>query len=423
MKKLISVVLSVILITSLFAGCGQQAPVVSEPAETQASAPAAQPEAFQLPIDFTGEWTGVDGFLHVTADAVVETPYGLKIPIAAVEKKQITQADADKLMDEFIGDAQLYASWTGKWAEMPENYEKKASRTLQDRDFFGPGLTNVYAETDQGVIQVDISNPELSGSSAIFYTEGFAGPMRPNVIPAVETPAITENQALKISQELLTRLGLNHYVCTYTQAVSFIDHDPYSYYENGGQVPFGDPIDSGYDLTFFPTVAGIPSPILNYACGTAQMEGDPYHTWSYEAIRIAVNSKGQVVFFYWESPHTLPQVTETEAKLLPFRDIAEVFPEMIMTTHSWRGETNAESGHAIYDEMKVDKVELNLMRVRDRYDYEKASYIPVWDFWATTSSHTEEEAYLYLNNMEPRHEIVLTVNALDGTIIDRQLGY
>ena len=38
MKKLISIILSVILITSLFAGCGQQEPVVSEPAEAQASA-------------------------------------------------------------------------------------------------------------------------------------------------------------------------------------------------------------------------------------------------------------------------------------------------------------------------------------------------------------------------------------------------
>lgn len=409
MKKPISMALSLILITSLFAGCGQDTPGVSMPAETPAPAPAAEVESYQLPKKFTGEWTGVDGFLHVTADASIETPYGLKMPTATVKKKQISQADADKLLNLFLGDAQLY-----------ENSGKKAARTLKEGTY---ALHNCYAETDIGKIDVSIRNPETDGSSVLFSLEHYANLMAPNTIPAETPPVISQEEAIQTADALLARLGLTHYLCQDAAAVTFWDGNSDRYEEDGTGDPFGEELGGGYDLFYVPSVGGIPAVITG---GNGSSTPDNEHIesiWPYESISISVNDRKQVVFFEWESPQEIPEVENVASKLLPFQAIADAFPDLIMTANLRRSEVNAINGFDVYDEFQVDKVELNFMRIRDKYNCQEGTYIPVWDFWATTSSHTEEEAYLYINDMEPRHEIVLTINALDGTIIDRKLGY
>ena len=63
------------------------------------------------------------------------------------------------------------------------------------------------------------------------------------------------------------------------------------------------------------------------------------------------------------------------------------------------------------------------MRIRDKYDDTQGRIVPVWDFWGTARWYTEDDAYQGLINDEGAHTIVLTINALDGTVIDRELGY
>lgn len=409
MKKLISMALALMLITSLFAGCDRETPVVSSPAETQAPAP----ESYALPEKFTGDWTGVDGFLHVTADASIETPYGLKIPTAAVEKKQITQADADGLLDALIGDAPLYGT-----------DEKEVSRNLSPQEYWGMSLDDCYAETENGRVVVVIFNPETNGSSVIFSTDHYANTMHPQAIPAEEAPVISQEEAIQIADGLLEKLGLTHYLCQNARAITFVDGDPNRIDEDGIQVPLEESLGGGYDLFYVPSVSGIPAVITENAWGSSTPDNEHIEsTWPYEYIRIAVNDQKQVVFFKWESPQEVSEVQNDASTLLPFQQIAEVFPDLIMTVNMRLTEINAINGFDVYDEFKVDKVELNFMRIRDKYNCQEGTYVPVWDFWASTSSHTEEEAYQYINEMEPRHKIVLTLNALDGSIIDRELGY
>ena len=408
MKKLISMGLSLILITSLFAGCGQQETAVSKPAETQASAPAGKPDSFKLPDDFTGDWTGVDGFLHVTADARIETPFGLKIPTAEVKKKQFTQADANMLMNEFIGNAELWHYKPGRKEDRQKNGRITISRTFEQTEQSKYWLYG-YSEVNDNIIKVDINN--YGKIFASFLNEEYGNAMGPNCVPMKISLNISKDDAIAAADDVLHRLGLNHYVCQNAAGVAYGFENPNHH-------------ETGYDLFYVPSVSKIPAAITENAWGTSKPDNE--HTeesWGYEWIRICTNEQAEIVYFEWVYPQEIPVITTEAASLLPFDKIAKAFPELIMAANMQLSEINAINGFDIYNEFQVDRVALNFMRIRDKYNTQEGTYVPVWDFWATTSSHTEEEPYQYINEQESRHEIVLTINALDGSVVDRKLGY
>ena len=90
---------------------------------------------------------------------------------------------------------------------------------------------------------------------------------------------------------------------------------------------------------------------------------------------------------------------------------------MIFVKHA--GLTNADK-----NEMKITfhitRMELGLARINYRNDYNSALLVPAWDFFGyiTVNGEITEEEKLLANKNS-----FLTVNAIDGSIIDRALGY
>ena len=70
---------------------------------------------------------------------------------------------------------------------------------------------------------------------------------------------------------------------------------------------------------------------------------------------------------------------------------------------------------------QINEVRLGYMRVREDGNAGEATMIPVWDFIGTRSITYEGEEAAY--DESSVFNSWITVNALDGTIIDRDLGY
>ena len=139
-------------------------------------------------------------------------------------------------------------------------------------------------------------------------------------------------------------------------------------------------------------------------------------SWAYERIMIYVDAKG-IAGFYWMSPYAILDTEIENAKVLPFDEVLNVFEKMIFVKHA--GLTNADK-----NEMKITfhitRMELGLARINYRNDYNSALLVPAWDFCGylpVNGEITEEEKLLANKNS------FLTVNAIDGSIIDRALGY
>lgn len=190
----------------------------------------------------------------------------------------------------------------------------------------------------------------------------------------------------------------------------------------------------GYGVYFARVVDGIPV-IYTYNDGGSITEDDAVKLeqarldkedaapeiiyWPYEEMRLIYNNDG-LRTFKWINPYTIEDLSEEYVFLLPFSDISNIFEEMILKKHA---DNFNNEGDTV--DIQVDKVVLSYMRVREK-DSMEGTLIPVWDFFGTktyrnAAGEVELVADRVYDGVLP--ESMLTINAMDGTIVDRWAGY
>ena len=141
--------------------------------------------------------------------------------------------------------------------------------------------------------------------------------------------------------------------------------------------------------------------------------------WPYEEIMIMYNNDGFHTF-EWKNPYTIEDMSEEYVFLLPFSDISNIFEEMLLKKQA---DSFNNEGDTVT--IQVDKVVLSYMRIRDK-DAKEGTLIPVWDFFGTkTFRNAAGEIDLVVDNVYDGvlPESLMTINAMDGTIVDRWAGY
>ncbi|MDE7286036.1 MAG: hypothetical protein K2N55_04215 [Lachnospiraceae bacterium] len=169
----------------------------------------------------------------------------------------------------------------------------------------------------------------------------------------------------------------------------------------------------GYGFHFTRCLDGIPVTHTESE-GTTVEDGD-ISSWPYERIDIAFDQDG-FAEFRWTDPYHLEKTSDEYVFLLPFADIQNVFEEMMFKkTEDFWDEVQAEVT------LQVNEVRLGYMRVMEKGNVMEGTMIPVWDFFGSeTFRYGDMEEAL---TEERPYECLLTINAMDGTIIDRDLGY
>lgn len=127
--------------------------------------------------------------------------------------------------------------------------------------------------------------------------------------------------------------------------------------------------------------------------------------WSPEGVSIMVNDDG-VVRFEWDSPGDVGNVVNSDVKLMSFDDIKNIFRKQIFYQRTW-GDPNKKNT------MTIKKAALGLMRVKMKNE-NRYTLMPVWDFIGDFSEGTETDT---------KDVSFLTLNAIDGSNINRFLGY
>ena len=135
--------------------------------------------------------------------------------------------------------------------------------------------------------------------------------------------------------------------------------------------------------------------------------------WVYEKIRIFIDDEG-IFALVWNAPHVLEEVEYKAVSLLPFEKIRGIFESMIVVKNK-----QVEDGTLLRDKnITVTAVRLGLMRIIEKDNNDTAYLVPVWDFFGTYDS---DGGTLVIG--EDGYESLLTINAVDGSVIDRTLGY
>lgn len=468
MKKKTMRMLSAALAVTLLSGCG--AAQTSTPAETSVNQAmllekSAQPQesAYTFPEKFTGDWTGQEGKLTIHADAQVVAELGTALPTATVEPREFTQEDVDNLLKVFLKGEPLYSHIQTKqelqghldyinspdWTSDPGKPSDPASLEARRKELNAWYTAEIAKAPEEKPILhgfSDSDDPKRIGGTATVDGIKWEVSIRNDIDGgwteaciertdykyrdySIQLPDASKEESIARGNALMQELGFDNFVLVDAQQWSV-------------ELPGDNGI---WRLYYAPTVNGFPIAgarqditqthdgtvyqdyqYWDYACKDS--ENPDTVSWYLENILLDVGKNG-VLRFAWTAPSTKPVVRQAESTLLPFEEIAAIADTMLPEVIVGPKETpltklDQYNGFDTRMDVDITKVSLSLMRIRDK-GFLQGTIVPVWDFWGTSDWYdAEPNAYGYQEKgMNYDFQPMLTLNAVDGTVVDRQLGY
>ena len=148
--------------------------------------------------------------------------------------------------------------------------------------------------------------------------------------------------------------------------------------------------------------------------------------WPVESLRIIIDEEG-IVSLNWKNMVTVLETASQTTNLLPFEKIEGVAEKMLPILYNPTGWEDMKSV-----EIRISHVGLELIRIREQNNAAelKGLLVPAWVFYGTIQM-TEASGFQDYANFGLKsgydhyrgEEILLCLNAVDGSVIDPLLGY
>lgn len=148
---------------------------------------------------------------------------------------------------------------------------------------------------------------------------------------------------------------------------------------------------------------------------TEGWQGEDYvkKDWPVESIEFRITDDG-IVGFDYNAPLQVVETVVEQSNMKSFEDIRSTFETMVMVTNAQ--DADPVTGIVPPVTIDIDRVVLGYTRISEADSYDTGLLIPVWDFKGTVHDQ-------YYGKTGVGYGSVLTINAIDGSIIDRSLGY
>ncbi len=476
MKRILPFVLAVAL---LLTGCqktpeegivkGKSSEALIEKAQTTPGQ-GALAQRVNAPEHYDAAFSNESGELTVTVDAAVTVPDADKVPIIRVKPAHITQAQTDVLMDTLVqgelyqfgiprtkseiadqivevkrqiaqgpspeDEGTLFVTEDGQltWEEYmrdiylpmlqeqydaaPETAEPQPATGLLTDDGSGLKSAGGVNTTDElgweSLIVYDSDNMDIPPSAQYVRAaaEGFifayntaerfsqivdyAGVDIDDLAPVT----VTEAEARAMCDAVVQALDIPH-MTLYAAAKK---------YGGGKEAP-----RCCWELQYTRDIGGVPVAYTSWSVGLPELpagvsaaEAVYIAPWDYEKLNFYVNDDG-IVGMNWQSPCQLTDTVTEDAALMDFADVADIFQKMFTVKYD---------GEAM--DVTIDAVRLSYMRVSEQDKNYTGLLVPVWDFYG---SQTRLLGNGETDTFYDPDQSLLTINAVDGTVVDRSLGY
>ena len=209
-----------------------------------------------------------------------------------------------------------------------------------------------------------------------------------------DVTTISEADARQKAEDLLQSLGMHDF--TYYSGGLVTEVTEYNKIDALRQSLGGAPYRTVYAFRYQRCIDGV---FVNNDGGSKivdEWQGDTYNKklWSTEDVVVFVDDDGIVGFDY-----LVPlEVTDTVVEKSTLKNFDEVKEE-------------ASDGNVTID---IDSVKLRYTRISEKDSFDTGLLVPVWDFIGTK---TDQYGY------EVQNAVIMSINAIDGSVIDRSLGY
>lgn len=256
-------------------------------------------------------------------------------------------------------------------------------------------------------IREDIDPQEFSGWHEGEYFRDPAGEQYLSDEFVQELAGISYEEAEKEAVEKVERLGLGLELYGWDYAV---------YYHGEEGVKESNCLDAGYQFYFTRKIGEVPiTSTIEWGGDLEDMESTIV-PWGYEVCNVIVGDDG-IQSFVLHNPYEIGEVQTANVKLMDFNSIIQIYEQMMEVKNA---DISAYEKQRTYH---IKKITLGYSRIYDpNVDNSTGLLIPVWDFLGGFECESED-GYTSYNSALYSTQSFMTINAIDGTIIDRGLGY
>ena len=437
-------------------------------------------DLINAPQTYKSQVTDDSTKLVVNTDATVEIPDVDKISAISVTPAEVTQDLLDRITDAFFSDATLYTAdsyyvqtkseikeildglkedvangnldpnnwgtdddgnyiydiyadieyWESEYETAPETKtlvegrpvagvasQASDGQIMEENSFSGVAVMNdgskyYYKTYSSGsdTLAVRIKKTAKAGGEALptdtswfDYTDsnGFQKPTE-------ESIGLSLENAKKLVQEKVDKMGITDLQCTgwdYAVCTNLEDDNTLSN------------IGTGYHIYYNRVINGVPITQTMDSGGNLEDMDSTMETWSYESLEFFVDKDGIASVAYCD-PYIIGETKTENLSLLPFSEIMKTYEKMMVVTNA----DNMEYENSrVYD---IDRIVLGYARIYEpSKDAHTGLLVPVWDFFGTRKIESEYDGESYSDTTDYPTWSYLTINAVDGSIIDRSLGY
>ncbi len=314
----------------------------------------------------------------------------IKEQIAAIDEqlKQVEQEYAESKKESDLIGQPLDFSFDGSHSQLVEDTDVLKDRTLQftatmkDGSKRMLGFQNIQESTVQHTILYCL-DPQAKRT----YEAGN--------LPSTE-------EAVSAAMNIINELDIGAFDFKYERLEYGID-------ENTGQ--FVDE-PNAKQLFFAKSYNGIP---VNQYIGADNPACVPEDELVYnivlrqEEISVTFNQDGMFCFS-WDTPCKVLRTENENVAVISFDEAKDIFNQHVMySIYPWEDRET---------KIDINEVRLGYMAIPVKDDLSSFRTIPVWDFIGADNTFGDEKYHHYDNQRS-----FVTINAIDGSVIDRNLGY
>ena len=374
------------------------------------------PSQVNAPAHVTDTFQSKTGKTVIDVDAQVNVPDAesmFLIPVRSTVFEDGTVPILADLIWPGLGSQQLKVADRNDTASIEgrrqvNQYFRHSTGVIQ----MGTRQNDVDAQVNASYIQYpnfdDPTGAVLSGS--VSYDARYRQKQTVNYSSPFPDAEITENIAgHSLSLAQAAAIG-DHLMSTLTD-------QPFALFSVGkarGYIPDDELMNEGrqydgtgfsYTLAYTRVIDGAPLlPCYGAMMNTSSFRDDLFiPAVGYEQVLLAINREGQVTNFQWSSPYLIGY-ERVEQNLLPFENILAVARQTMPLKYQVE-EVRGDIHLLVY------RIDLGYMAVLQR-DTLTFALTPVWNFYGND-----------LNDPDAGCRPLLTVHAVDGTVIDLEYGY
>ena len=483
MKRILCTLMSIIMIASLVA-CQ---PTPDKPVVIQKDADRLLNSArngageewlreqYGIPEHYQYEFK--EGKLSISVDARVIVPDSDRMPIYRVRQTAFTQEIVDSFYQELIGDTEMWLYQSPSKEDILDQIlrvkrqiaEIEANPQSADEYFDLAFYESTLEELDElmelasDTVQQERADGQLRETYDIYWNttySGFEALQKPykhfgenndtaygkqfsvrndtekNIFyiiygdgaqllpenPFYNAPSLPVAADTDVSADTLAKAGLKPSEAV-AMVKAFLDRAGVDmvvdsiYLRSNAQVWVNDgnvrPADSYlYDVNCVRVVDG-------YNCSFVMDGSDPINDgvappWGYERLFFSVNNQG-IVRAIWLDPIEVIEKVIDDTQLMPFSEISEIFERMMRIKFAPHALAHDKA------DFEINRITLSLHRIVEKDSNETGLLIPAWNFYGklTTTYSNMGESY----TSEDTAYSFMTINAIDGSVIDTEKGY